>query len=186
MRKIEDYDFSAVHAGQDTLEELQNYLTDASFIPGAWADRLFIPETADEIAGILKEANEKQIPVTISGAEGHCRRRGPVWRTRCVDGTFEQDHVDPQSGDDRDRRSGRHFGRPAKGRWGRRTFLSAKPDNGAARSAATSRRTLLVHDPSNMVQRVNRTGVADVLASGERISLRRGESVADEEGARSN
>lgn len=50
------------------LEELQNYLTDASFLPGAWADRLFIPESADEIAGILTEANEKCIPVTISGA----------------------------------------------------------------------------------------------------------------------
>src|SRR5206468_12843451 len=48
--------------------ELQNYLTDASFIPGAWADRLFLPETADEIAEILREANKNRIPVTISGA----------------------------------------------------------------------------------------------------------------------
>lgn len=50
------------------LEEIQNYLHDASFIPGAWADRLVIPESADEAAEILKEANEKQIAVTISGA----------------------------------------------------------------------------------------------------------------------
>ena len=50
------------------LEEIQNYLHDASFIPGAWADRLLIPESATEVAAILKEANEKQVPITISGA----------------------------------------------------------------------------------------------------------------------
>ena len=50
------------------LEEIQNYLQDASFIPGAWAERLLLPESATEVADILKEANEKQIAVTISGA----------------------------------------------------------------------------------------------------------------------
>ena len=50
------------------LADLQNYLADASFMPGAWADRLFIPEASDEIAQILKEANDARIPVTISGA----------------------------------------------------------------------------------------------------------------------
>jgi len=50
------------------LDELQNYLTDASFLPGAWADKLFLPESADEVAEILKEANEKGVQVTISGA----------------------------------------------------------------------------------------------------------------------
>jgi D-lactate dehydrogenase (cytochrome) len=49
-------------------EELQNYLTDASNMSGGHADKLFIPETADEIAQILREANEQKIPVTISGA----------------------------------------------------------------------------------------------------------------------
>ncbi len=48
--------------------ELQNYLTDASNLPGGHADKLFIPETAKEIAGILKQANEQKIFVTISGA----------------------------------------------------------------------------------------------------------------------
>ena len=49
-------------------DELQNYLTDASNMPGGFADKLFIPESADEIAEILKKANEQKIPVTISGA----------------------------------------------------------------------------------------------------------------------
>jgi len=49
-------------------EELQNYLTDASNMPGGHADKLFIPESADEISDILREANASGIPLTISGA----------------------------------------------------------------------------------------------------------------------
>jgi D-lactate dehydrogenase (cytochrome) len=50
------------------LEDLQNYLTDASNIGGGHAERLFIPETAEQIAEILREASEKRIGVTVSGA----------------------------------------------------------------------------------------------------------------------
>lgn len=50
------------------VEDLQNYLTDASNMPGGHAQKLFIPETAPEIAEILREANENGIPVTVSGA----------------------------------------------------------------------------------------------------------------------
>jgi D-lactate dehydrogenase (cytochrome) len=49
-------------------DDLQNYLTDASNIPGGFADKLFIPESTAEIAEILREANSKKIPVTVSGA----------------------------------------------------------------------------------------------------------------------
>ncbi len=49
-------------------EDLQNYLTDASNMPGGQAEKLFLPETADEIAEILREANQNKIPITISGA----------------------------------------------------------------------------------------------------------------------
>jgi D-lactate dehydrogenase (cytochrome) len=49
-------------------DELQNYLTDASNMQGGRAEKLFIPENAEEIAEIMREANEKRIPVTISGA----------------------------------------------------------------------------------------------------------------------
>jgi len=50
------------------LDQLTNYLTDASNMSGGYAEKLFIPESAEEIAEILREANEKKIPVTISGA----------------------------------------------------------------------------------------------------------------------
>ncbi len=49
-------------------DELLNYLTDASNLPGGFADKLFIPESVNEIAEIVKDANEQKIPVTISGA----------------------------------------------------------------------------------------------------------------------
>lgn len=50
------------------LDDLQNYLIDASNMPGGNAERLFVPETAEEIAEVLREANENGIAVTISGA----------------------------------------------------------------------------------------------------------------------
>ncbi|HEX6126440.1 MAG TPA: FAD-binding oxidoreductase [Pyrinomonadaceae bacterium] len=49
-------------------EEIQNYLTDASNMAGGYAEKLYIPENADEIAAILTEANERNVPVTVSGA----------------------------------------------------------------------------------------------------------------------
>ena len=49
-------------------DDLQNYLTDASNMPGGFAEKLFVPESADEIGDILREANANRIPVTVSGA----------------------------------------------------------------------------------------------------------------------
>jgi len=49
-------------------DDLQNYLTDASNMPGGYAEKLFIPENRQEIAEIMREADEKRIPVTVSGA----------------------------------------------------------------------------------------------------------------------
>ncbi|MCD9187780.1 MAG: FAD-binding oxidoreductase [Pyrinomonadaceae bacterium] len=50
------------------LDEIQNYLTDASNMQGGFAEKLFVPETVLEISEILREANEKKIAVTVSGA----------------------------------------------------------------------------------------------------------------------
>ena len=43
------------------------YLEDASGYRGQ-ADALYIPESEPELQAILREANEKRIPVTIAGA----------------------------------------------------------------------------------------------------------------------
>ncbi|MEZ5423909.1 MAG: FAD-binding oxidoreductase [Pyrinomonadaceae bacterium] len=56
-----------MHAKTQT-EDLQNYLTDASNMPGGSAERLFVPETSEQVAEILREANAKGTPVTVSGA----------------------------------------------------------------------------------------------------------------------
>ena len=50
------------------MNDLQNYLTDASNMQGGHAAKLYIPESAEEIAQIVREANESKTPVTISGA----------------------------------------------------------------------------------------------------------------------
>jgi D-lactate dehydrogenase (cytochrome) len=50
------------------VDEIQNYLIDTSNLQGGYADKLFIPESSSEIAEILKEANEKNVKVTVSGA----------------------------------------------------------------------------------------------------------------------
>ena len=49
-------------------EDLQNYLTDASNLPGGAAAKLFLPETTEDAAEIMRQANVEKIPVTISGA----------------------------------------------------------------------------------------------------------------------
>lgn len=51
-----------------SIDDLQNYLTDASNMQGGSAEKLFIPESAAEVSQILKEANEAGVPVTLSGA----------------------------------------------------------------------------------------------------------------------
>jgi len=50
------------------MDDLQNYLTDASNMQGGHAAKLFIPESAEEIVQIIREANKSKTPVTISGA----------------------------------------------------------------------------------------------------------------------
>jgi len=49
-------------------DEIESFLTDASFIRDGHADRVVLPETIDDISEILKTANRDGIPVTISGA----------------------------------------------------------------------------------------------------------------------
>lgn len=49
-------------------DEIQNYLSDASYVPGGSAARVVFPENAEEVAEILAEATRTQTPVTVSGA----------------------------------------------------------------------------------------------------------------------
>ena len=49
-------------------DEIQDYLSDASFVRGGNASSISFPETAEEVAAILREATRSKTQVTISGA----------------------------------------------------------------------------------------------------------------------
>ena len=49
-------------------DEIQDFLSDASYLRGGNAERVVFPETAEEVAEILAEATRERTPVTISGA----------------------------------------------------------------------------------------------------------------------
>jgi D-lactate dehydrogenase (cytochrome) len=49
-------------------DEIQSFLTDSSHVGGGFADRVFFPETPEEVAEILRGATRDKTPVTVSGA----------------------------------------------------------------------------------------------------------------------
>src|ERR1044072_5112246 len=49
-------------------DEIELFLTDASFIRDGHADLVVIPETIDDVSDTLARANHDRIPVTVSGA----------------------------------------------------------------------------------------------------------------------
>src|SRR6185369_6969888 len=51
--------------GQD---EIQTFLSDASFIREGYADRVVLPESVEEVSETLAAANRDRVPVTVSGA----------------------------------------------------------------------------------------------------------------------
>ena len=50
------------------IDEIQSYLSDASYMRGGHADRVVFPDSVDEVANILSNANRERIPVSVSGA----------------------------------------------------------------------------------------------------------------------
>jgi D-lactate dehydrogenase (cytochrome) len=49
-------------------DEIQSFLTDASFIREGHADRVVLPESVEEVSEILASANHERVPLTVSGA----------------------------------------------------------------------------------------------------------------------
>jgi D-lactate dehydrogenase (cytochrome) len=49
-------------------DEIQSFLSDASFISDGYADRVVLPESVAEVAETLAAANRDRTPVTVSGA----------------------------------------------------------------------------------------------------------------------
>jgi D-lactate dehydrogenase (cytochrome) len=53
---------------KSSQDEIQNFLTDASNMVGGSLDKVIFPESAAEIAEVLREADQSGTPVTVSGA----------------------------------------------------------------------------------------------------------------------
>src|SRR5689334_165615 len=49
-------------------DEIEDFLSDASFMRGGHADRVVLPESVEEVAEVLAAANRDRTPVTVSGA----------------------------------------------------------------------------------------------------------------------
>jgi D-lactate dehydrogenase (cytochrome) len=49
-------------------DEIESFLSDASFIREGHADRVVLPESIEEISEVLANANRDRVPVTVSGA----------------------------------------------------------------------------------------------------------------------
>src|SRR5215213_1781014 len=49
-------------------DEIQSFLSDASFIRDGYADRVVLAESIEEVSEILTSANRDRVPVTVSGA----------------------------------------------------------------------------------------------------------------------
>ena len=49
-------------------DEIESFLSDASFIRDGHADRVVLPESVEEVAEVLGAANRERTPVTVSGA----------------------------------------------------------------------------------------------------------------------
>ncbi|HAF13089.1 MAG TPA: FAD-binding oxidoreductase [Blastocatellia bacterium] len=49
-------------------DEIQAFLSDSSYMQAGHADRVVFPETAEEVAEILRDATRNKTPVTVSGA----------------------------------------------------------------------------------------------------------------------
>ena len=49
-------------------DEIQSFLSDASYMRDGYADRVVLPESVDEVTEILTIANRDRTPVTVSGA----------------------------------------------------------------------------------------------------------------------
>src|SRR5829696_4941470 len=49
-------------------EEIESFLSDASFMRDGYAERVVLPESVEEVSEILANADRDRVPVTVSGA----------------------------------------------------------------------------------------------------------------------
>ncbi|MBK7394492.1 MAG: FAD-binding oxidoreductase [Chloracidobacterium sp.] len=166
------------------LEDIQNYLTDSSNMQGGNAERLFIPESTDEIAAILRDANEQGISVTISGARtgtvggsipfgGYVISLERLNKIKSIDNDAKLAVVEP----------GVILGELQKAVEADGLFYPPDPTEwscqigGTVATNASGARSFKYGATREYVQRLT-----VVLASGDLVNIRRGEYVSSDEG----
>ena len=65
-------------------DEIESFLSDASFIREGHAERVVLPENVEDVSEILASANRERVPVTVSGAGRFLYRKGAVQRGRSL------------------------------------------------------------------------------------------------------
>ena len=168
-------------------DEIQSFLADSSHVSGGFAERVVFPETAEEVAEVLRAATHNQTPVTISGA-GTGTVAGRVPFGGVVLATDKLNHIKQIVHDD-------HGGGHAVAEAGvilgdfqravESEGLLYPPDptergcflGGNVATNASGARTFKYGPTRNYVERLK-----IALATGEVIDLRRGAQHADENG----
>lgn len=163
-------------------DDIETFLTDASFIRGGYADKVILPETVAEVAEVLSTANRERVPVTVSGA-GTGTVGGRVPFGGIVLATDRLNHI---------KSIGRDSGVAEAGvilsdyqRAVESAGLLYPPDptergcflGGTVATNASGARTFKYGPTRNYI-----SGLKVVLASGEVLDLKRGETQADAEG----
>jgi D-lactate dehydrogenase (cytochrome) len=168
-------------------DEIQDFLSDASYLQGGHASRVLFPQTAEEVAEILAEATRTETPVTVSGAgtgtvAGRVPFGGIVIATDKLNRIKQIIH-DDQGGGRAIAEAGvilRDFQRAVESE---RLLYPPDPTErscflgGTVATNASGSRTFKYGPTRNYVARVK-----IVLATGEVIDLRRGELHADAQG----
>src|SRR5258708_26710692 len=168
-------------------DEIQSFLADSSHMSGGFAERVVFPQTAEEVAEVLRDATSNQTAVTISGA-GTGTVAGRVPFGGVVLATDKLDHIKQIVRDD-------HGGGHAVAEAGvilgdfQRAVefegLLYPPDpterscflGGNVATNASGARTFKYGPTRNYVQRLK-----VVLATGELLDLRHGELHAEASG----
>ena len=168
-------------------DEIQDFLSDASYVQGGRAERVVFPETAEDVATILTEATRTASQVTISGAgtgtvAGRVPFGGIVIATDKLNRIREIVH-DDQGGGRAIVEAGVILSDLQRAVDAEELFYPPDPTErgcflgGNVATNASGARTFKYGPTRNYVERLK-----IALATGELIDLRRGELHADDDG----
>lgn len=169
-------------------DAIKSFLSDSSYMSEGQADRVFFPESAEEVSEILLAASNEKMPVTVSGA-GTGTVGGRIPSSGLVLATDRLNKIKSMAGDDQG--GGRAVAEAGVRLSDLQKFVETEgrfypPDpterscylGGTVATNASGSRTFKYGPTRNHVVRLK-----VVLATGELIDLRRGQLTADGNGS---